>query len=74
MDAAQLVTQAEAARRTGIDPAALSRMIRAGRVRTVETADGLPLVPVDEVHRLRAQRPDRGRPRKETAPAAPQRA
>lgn len=50
------LTQSEAARRLGLDPSNLQKLIREGRVETVETADGLRLVPLKEVERIRKER------------------
>ena len=67
MDVEKCMTQAGAAREIGIDAASLSRMIDAGRVESVRTADGLRLVPLDEVARLKSSRPSRGRPKTQEA-------
>ena len=50
------MTQAGAAREIGIDPSNLSKMIQNGRIKTVETADGLRLIATAEVKRFIRQR------------------
>lgn len=64
MDTQDTVRQATAAEMTGIDKGQLSRMIQSGSVKTVETADGLKLVPLAEVERLKVEDRKPGRPKK----------
>lgn len=63
MERIKAVRQSTAAKRIGMDSGQLARMIRAGRVRIVETADGLALVPLAEVERLKGETRRVGRPR-----------
>jgi len=58
MDTSKVITQAEFARRTGIDPGDLKRRIARKTILAEKTADGLDLIPISEVDRLATQ----GRP------------
>lgn len=64
MERIEAVRQITACQRTGIDKGQLHRMIEAGTVKAVETADGLKLVPLSEVERLNREDRNPGRPRK----------
>lgn len=63
MHTTQTMTQAGAARAIGMDRGQFSRLVKSGKVSTVETSDGLPLVPLSEVERLKREPRQVGRPK-----------